>query len=385
MKSNKDGGIHKLLVLSGGTSSRCIAKNHWTFDLRKNYSFINYNKTNQEVEIGAGIKMIDLLEYLFEYGREFPIGLSGIPGAGYILTGGISPLSRSLGLAIDQIKSIHGIWGNGQKFIIKKPTNKSGSDEKNKWRGLCGAAPFLGIVTKLRLKTYQIKKLTISETIINKNELKDLIKIAEGFNENFSLQWIWGERIKILIVVNNHSVNSLQQKIGQEFVNIKSLKSLPSLSIDETISYNNEYIYSEVLGLLSESWGEEAEKIIEIIDQMIKIRPNRNCYIAAQQLGGKTSSTDKGFTSFIHRNSVWKPWINAAWEANNEDSKTRSMEWLNETWIRLKPYIPNVHSAQIHPHLSIHQNEIERSFREWLPGLRKLKEEVDPYNIFPKL
>ena len=35
--------------------------------------------------------MGDLLNHLQKYNRSFPIGLSKLPGAGYILTGGVSP------------------------------------------------------------------------------------------------------------------------------------------------------------------------------------------------------------------------------------------------------------------------------------------------------
>ena len=68
--------------------------------------------------------MGDLSDFLFKHNRSFPIGLSGKTGMGYILTGGISPLSRSRGLAIDQIIEIKGFWGNGKKFHLSRP-NKS--------------------------------------------------------------------------------------------------------------------------------------------------------------------------------------------------------------------------------------------------------------------
>ena len=38
--------------------------------------------------------MKDLMNYLEKHNRTFPTGLSKLPGAGYILTGGISPMSR---------------------------------------------------------------------------------------------------------------------------------------------------------------------------------------------------------------------------------------------------------------------------------------------------
>ena len=64
--------------------------------------------------------MGDLVNYLQKHNRSFPIGLSKLPGAGYILTGGVSPLSRAYGLAIDNIESIKGFLGNGTFISLKK-------------------------------------------------------------------------------------------------------------------------------------------------------------------------------------------------------------------------------------------------------------------------
>ena len=62
----------------------------------------------KHVEIEAGVTMGELSDFLKKHKRSFPIGLSGKTGMGYILTGGISPISRSKGLAIDQIIEIKG-------------------------------------------------------------------------------------------------------------------------------------------------------------------------------------------------------------------------------------------------------------------------------------
>ena len=72
----------------------------------------------KHVEIEAGVTMGELSYFLEKHKRSFPIGLSGKTGMGYILTGGISPISRSKGLAIDQIMEIKGFWGSGKEFHL---------------------------------------------------------------------------------------------------------------------------------------------------------------------------------------------------------------------------------------------------------------------------
>ena len=92
-----------LCVCSGGTTSSCAKNGFTTLDLRKNHSKIYLDRKTNLVTIGGGVIMGDLVNYLQKHNRSFPIGLSKLPGAGYVLTGGVSPLSRAYGLAIDNI------------------------------------------------------------------------------------------------------------------------------------------------------------------------------------------------------------------------------------------------------------------------------------------
>jgi len=91
---NKEKFEH-LCVCSGGTTSSCAKNGFTTLDLRKNHSKIHLDRKTNLVTIGGGVIMGDLVNYLQKHNRSFPIGLSKLPGAGYILTGGVSPLSRA--------------------------------------------------------------------------------------------------------------------------------------------------------------------------------------------------------------------------------------------------------------------------------------------------
>ena len=114
-----------LFICSGGTTTQCSADHHWTLDLRDNYKKLKFDSNKNEIDVEAGVTMKQLLNTLLKYKRSFPIGLSGMTGLGYILTGGISPLSRSQGLAIDNIEKINGVWGSGESFQLSRPKNNS--------------------------------------------------------------------------------------------------------------------------------------------------------------------------------------------------------------------------------------------------------------------
>ena len=163
------------------------------------------------------------------------------------------------------------------------------------------------------------------------------------------------------------------------------IKDLPSLTLPAK-SY--EFLgrsHSEVVGLLGPEWDKDCNSLIKSIAKLIKKRPDPRCSVACQQLGGLVSNERKESSSFIHRQSAWKPWITASWPAGNQQIKSISLEWLERVWEILQPNCPGVHLAQMHPHMSWHQKEVEAAFEDWLPGLQQLKYRFDPNGILPPL
>ena len=378
------------LVSSGGTTSRAAADNHWILDLRKNYQNISFDLKKKHVEIEAGVMMGDLSEFLEKHKRSFPIGLSGKTGMGYILTGGISPLSRSRGLAIDQILEIQGFWGNGKKFHLFRPNTQEKSS--NEWKAICGAAIFLGIITKVKLKTQPLRQVLSWTANLTYSELSECINQAESWPNSLSLQWIWGENIFALaigeVIDNDHEallINLLERlpfRSNRIIKKVNNMNSLPNLSHGNNKSNNT--THSEVLGLLGPAWQENNLKVLKIIKELVDKRPNKSCYIASQQLGGLTHLKNIE-TSFLHRDAIWKPWINGAWEANNQLKRKKTLKWMEECWTNLEFICPGVHLAQIHPHLPWHQKELSSAFKDWLPKLQELKAINDPRNLMPPL
>ena len=61
------------LVSSGGTTTRCCASVYWTLDLRKNYKDRFFDNKTNEIILGAGNNMGELLEEVSLNNREFPI------------------------------------------------------------------------------------------------------------------------------------------------------------------------------------------------------------------------------------------------------------------------------------------------------------------------
>jgi len=388
-KEKKD----QVCICSGGTTSSCAKNGLITIDLRKKYNKIKFDKKKNLVKIGGGVIMGDLLNYLEKHNRSFPIGLSKLPGAGYILTGGISPLSRKYGLAIDNIISIKGFLGNGSFISLEK--DEIEPENKLMWEAIKGAAPFFSIITEIELLTIPSHPVQTIEGFINENELSEIIKLAEGFPKTISLQWICTERIYIYIVAelkNNLEkektknyllgLERISTLVRTEYENFNQINFFPKeLDLFELNSNN----HSEVISLLGEELKEDIPIFINCLKEIMNNKPNNSCYVASQQLGGQTKNIEHGNSFFVHRKSTWKPWIYASWNKNDLKEKEIVLEWMYESWDKLKTFYPNVHLAQLHNHLKSHEVELKLSFGNRLDELKTLKNIYDPQMILPPL
>ncbi|WP_414153425.1 FAD-binding oxidoreductase [Prochlorococcus sp. MIT 1300] len=387
--------LEPFLVCSGGTTSRCAANGCLTIDMRHGFNEFLLEEGTNNLKMGSSHNMISVLIELAKKGRAFPAGLSGLPGIGYIITGGVSPLSRSQGLAIDQILKLEGFWGNGKRFCLTKPTSNTDKNKKIMWKGLCGAAPFLGVITSLKLETTSIPSIQVIKIRPSTKQLSNLIREAEKWPNTISLQWFWKDRITAYIVILLQSKSRNQQTIeirknllsnydAQAFF-YTGLNSFYSLLQEEQPTQRKVKVHSEVISLLSPGWGTNSEDLTQKIKMLLEKRPHPECSIASQQLGGNTKINCDNLTSFIHREAIWKPWITGSWNAGDASGKKSSLRWVLETWEALEPFCPWIHMAQLHSHLPWHQREIDCAFGDWLPGLKQLKDKCDPNNLMAPL
>jgi len=383
-----------LCICSGGTTSSCAKDDFITFDLRKNYNQIKFDKKTGIINIGGGVLMGDLLKHLDKFNRTFPIGLSTLPGIGYILTGGISPLSRRYGLAIDSVISVKGFFGNGEYFSLNE--DKIIDEKELKiMEGIKGAAPFFTVITEIGLKTFKTYPIKVFEGFINKNELEELIIKSEEFPPNMSIQWIFSDQIYIYIVaeIKTEKDKILAEKYTVDFNKYSSLKIKDYKSFNDIIFFpkelnlfelNSNY-HSEIISLLGNDLKNNTKDFITALSEINISKPNKSCYVASQQLGCELNKKCKHPSFFIHRECSWKPWIYASWEKDNYEDKNLALTWMNQSWNKLKRFFPYIHMAQLHNHLHSHKEEINLAFGNKLKNLKILKKFYDPANILPPL
>ena len=263
-----------LCICSGGTTSSCAKNGHITVDLRKNYKQISYDINTGVATIGGGVLMGDLLNYLEKFNRIFPIGLSKLPGIGYILTGGISPLSKRYGLAIDNLVKAKGFFGNGDFFSLD--INNLNKKEIPIWEGIKGAAPFFSIITEVAIQTFESFPMLVFEGFVDEKELKELITISENLPNNFSFQFIFSDNIYVYIVAE--LITAEEKDFAQKYFSIfqrfpslknkiyKNLNQINFFPKELNIFELNSNFHSEVISLLGKNLkGYESEFVDELI------------------------------------------------------------------------------------------------------------------------
>ena len=364
-------GPRPLRLCSGGTTSRSAVADNWTVDVQTHFKQLEWQPADQTVGIGAGCRMGEVLEALRPHGRTIVAGLSGLPGLGYLLTGGMGPLSRHVGLAVDQLLEIRGLWGDGTPFALTREAD-GGSPE---WRGLCGAAPFLALVSEVRMATQPLQPLWLEQRSVSADDLPELMLQAEASDPSVSLQWHWenGDAVQLLRIASAAWVGAQR---------IEGLHQLPSLRGSAPMPPR---CHAEVVGLLGPASAEAWGALIPELRLLLQKRPHPGCSLACQQLGAATQQVSVEASSFVHRDAEWKPWITAAWSPGDMSGQRRSLDWLEAVWQILQPVCPGVHLAQFHDHLPFHQEELEAAFGPWLPELRKLKQRLDPQGMLPSL
>ena len=88
---NSSSQYKPLKICSGGTTSRCAAEAHWTVDLSPKLRQLVVDQQTNRVRFGSGWTMGELQAELAQRGCMVTTGLSGLPGVGFVLTGGMGP------------------------------------------------------------------------------------------------------------------------------------------------------------------------------------------------------------------------------------------------------------------------------------------------------
>ncbi|KAI1775077.1 hypothetical protein F4818DRAFT_441900 [Hypoxylon cercidicola] len=128
-----------------------------------NFNTVKFNKTNSLLTVGGSAKFSQLIDPIYEFGYQFPIGTASCVGVvGATLGAGVSANQGYMGLLIDLLEEAQVVTSTGDVVTASR------SENPDLFWALRGAGANFGIVTSA---TYTVPKTTNDGNITNASYL----------------------------------------------------------------------------------------------------------------------------------------------------------------------------------------------------------------------
>lgn len=308
--------------------------------------------------------------------------------AGLTLGGGIGWLTRSYGLACDNLISVDIVTAEGQRV------KASEEDNTDLFWGLKGGGGNFGIVTSFEFQLHPVGPLLFAgmalyplesaqEVLINFRDFMagspDELGGMAGFTTTPD-----GQPVLALIGVYNGDLSDgeaalkplrdFHQPLLDTFAPTPYRK-IQTLFDAGTPPGHRYYWKSSFLDSLPE------DSFATVIEQARK-RPSANSKIFLEFLGGAFSRVPKEATVFGHRDSPFNLLVIGAWQDKDQDETNRN--WARDTWQAMQPFASEgVYVNYLGTESDEGSNRIPAAYgAEKYEKLLRLKKKHDPTNLF---
>ncbi|OJJ38088.1 hypothetical protein ASPWEDRAFT_48446 [Aspergillus wentii DTO 134E9] len=354
----------QLTVRSGGHSNAayCMNQGGIVLDMRSMNS-VSVNKEDMEISIAGGAIWRDVYNPLHSQSKRLMVmggqcPTVGVPG--FLMGGGLSPLSRSHGLGIDSLLEATVITATGEKLTVSHRDTDDRGDLFWALRG--GGGGNFGVVTHFRLKLHKLNdaegKVVCGSLGWKIPQKEDKFRdMMEKFN---TISWpaevcadalwrydehnqLWGE----LTIIYNGRFPAFKQDIA------------PLMQFDaDKNDFNEMHLYEwevqdEAFSVFSKIYNHHASFIFpegaitpEVSDYMThwmkRVRaeePDKNkcgCHIPWDHIGAKTTHARSDETAFPWRDGAYVCSFKVSW--TNTDLHKTMFNFIEEAKIRMAPH-----------------------------------------------
>ncbi|WP_307794880.1 FAD-binding oxidoreductase [Alkalihalobacillus sp. BA299] len=364
-------------VLNGGIIIDISELNKISVDLDKKIATIQ-----------AGTNLGKVYTHLWECGVTIPAGTEFSVGlAGLTLGGGIGLLSRLFGLTCDNLIGLRIVIPKGKSEA--KVVDASRETNSNLFWACCGGGGGnFGIVTQFHFRVHPISIVSLFRVEWDWKHLEKAYNAWQTWapftDLRLTSQLELSTKSKNSIVAEGQFVgskadlkklivplvkNTKPRKIQVTTVTfIKAVKHFnnPAGNIPSFFKRSGSFVFKPL-----------PSKAIEIIKQFLSDPPNEEATIWQQSLGGAVQQIKPTETAYFHRKAIIVQEYNTSWE--KEEDASINLSWVVALRKALKPYIQGDYVNW--PDVYI-KNWPETYYGENYARLRKIKTEVDPFNVF---
>lgn len=357
---------------------------------------IHINRRQQIVHVGAGVKLLEFYEALWEHRMTVPAGSCATVGlAGLTLGGGYGLLARALGLTCDSLLAVELVTASG-KWVRADARNHPDLF----WACRGGGGGNFGVVTAFTFKTHPINKVAIYtiawdfdnlETVLKAWQewapaadprLTSILKLrAQSFGTISSVGQFVGSADELKVLLKPLSEVGTPREVSVEEVNYRdAVHIFAGLKPDyarwrvdwhkENTQFKNSSDYA------AHPFGQEA---LNTIRHFLETAPSDADLLQMEAYGGAVSRIAPTATAFPHRAaSLISLQYQAYW--NVSENGAASMSWVTDFRDAMRPFVSG----------GAYSNYCDRDIADWphayyganLDRLKKIKKEYDPHNFF---
>jgi hypothetical protein len=375
----------------------------------------SFRVTGGSVQVGAGLRLIDMYQRLAAHGLAVPGGSCATVGvAGLTLGGGVGVLSRAFGLASDNLEAVQIVTADGQ---VRTCTATRSSDLFWACRG--GGGGNFGIATSFTFRTRPLSQLVLFFLRWPWSQAARVMSAWQSWAP-FQRDALWSNLVlsagtsggPLFLQVGGTYLGSLggcQQLLNRLYA---AAGSRPSSGAPFQTSYQNAMMIEAGCGSYSfsqchlpsqtkdgrlprvPSYAKSdfftrkipAAGIRTLVSQIERARtvagaPGGTGAIGFDAFGGALNRVSPSATAFVHRNALFDAQYSTSWNAGTGGGgSARQHDWLRSFYASMRPWA----SGQCY------QNYVDPDLANWQQAyyganftrLTQVKTKYDPHQVF---
>lgn len=352
---------------------------------------VDANVKTVKVQGGCLLKEVDTATH--EVGMCVPSGIFGTTGVGGItLGGGLGNLTRSLGLAIDNLLEAEVVLANG------KPVKASSAENTDLFWALRGGGGNFGVVVSFTFKMCPVHTVYAGPMLWELDDAEEMFawhhefinKAPDELSGYFALLTVppfapFPEHLhlkKMCGVVWCYAGD--MEKAEAAFKPIRAKKT-PSLDFVGTLTvpalntlfdplYPPGLIWYWKADYVKDLTAATIKKHIEYARQM----PTRYCTMHMYNINGAASKVSRGETAWNYRDANYGMVIVGV--ADNANDKEKVIEWAKNYWSDVHPY--SMGGAYINMIMDEGPDRVKAGYGDNYNKLAQIKAKYDPGNLF---
>lgn len=397
----------KFTVKSGGHSDAGYCLNDGgvvlDFSLMKSVSL---NRTEMTISVQAGARWSDVYNFLRDNAPDWLVvggACSSVGVPGFTLGGGFGFLSRSYGLAVDNLQALTIVTADGKvRYLSAKSVSREERDLFWACRG--GGGGNFGVAVEMVFRLH--KPMSLDKNVLKAQidyPADKALAVLEFYNQwietlpdQLSVYGMWSSRnssenphergqfIGLTCIYNGDFAEGmklimplLSRELGHQSAQINHLNYYDFEKINENtrktiISGRKAYMRSGVM-----SAGGMKRDVIDLIKYHMLDCPSSESLLVWMHSGGAINKVSSDETAFPHRNARFVFHLKAIWHDSKEERL--NVAWAHQFFSALEPHLSGAYLNYIDP---LQKNWTKNYYGDNYARLLAVKQYFDPDNLF---